>query len=142
MADIKSSLFTYLTGLTQISDLIGDRFFPTYAPSSADLPYTIYSLFAAEHDHHMLAASGLLFNMFEFDHYSVSSITVGNIREAFRDALDGFVGDLSGVSIRSIQLRNETESMEPASDSSQDNLFRVSQEYSIIQNETVPIFPA
>ena len=142
MENLKIALFEYLTALPSITDLIGTRLFPMQVPSSAVFDYVTYIIASDEHDHHMLAPSGLAFNTVDFDLWSLSSIDNGLLRKAFRAALDGFRGEMGDVDIRSIQLNDERESLENPTDASQDAAFRTLQEYSIIQREFVPVFPA
>ena len=142
---VKVALFTYVSTKAILTALIGAgtscRFYPEQASTpNGTKPYVTYRKFSDEHDHHMLAASGLSESRFDFKIYAASPSSRSAVNEAFRNALDGQRGDFTGtgVDFRSVQLRFDDDLLTPPNDASDESLFIGVMDFSVITKQSIP----
>ena len=139
MASIKESIFDYLTGKTQITDVVGIRIFPQIAPVSAIKPYIVYQIVVDPGHHHMLAAAKIASPTFQFDCYGESSPDAEETMEALRNVLDGLTRIVqTGLSIQRASLVNMRDFLDPPDDGSEIPTFRVSADYRIWYERAIP----
>ena len=132
----QGGLFGYVTGVTDVSQLIGKRFYPVRAPDNEQTPYAVYK-FADRVDANPLdgpapyAKARLLISVYCADEEGRTAIAAYDlaweVAEALRQALTYFKGDMSGTAILGLLL----ERMDDADDPDL-GIYEVQSEYSVI----------
>ena len=140
---LQSDLYTYLRGLTTITDQVAARIYPHNAPTSAAFPYITYARISSTHEHHMTAAAGLSSQVIQFDVFASTIAEAEAAADALRAAMDGFQGGTMGsTAVRHIELTNERDTFLPPADDSEVGVYNISVDFSIWAAESVPTFPA
>ena len=139
---MKGELVKYLKDRTALDALIDKRLFVHQAPQGAVAPYIVWRrLPDVDHHHHMLAAAGLVQEIFQFDVFSTTAKNVETVAEQLRLALDGFRGEMNGENVRSIHIVDEDDEKVNPTDGSDDSKFSIRQSYRVTHTESVPTFP-
>ena len=105
MADIKATLYSFLSMAPTVTALVDTRIYPNWAPPSTQEPYLILSRidgndFAA----HLGSASNNIQSTIQIDVWGQTSVQVEGIVEALRVLLDGFFGMMGSDFIYSFRL--------------------------------------
>lgn len=105
---IESALYSYLTGKSAITDLVGTRIWPIMAPQEDTYPMITYQLISDVPHHHMTGESGLWMCRIQLNVYDERTTggtgnvykSVKSISEALRNVLSGYRGTWGSTAIR------------------------------------------
>lgn len=128
-----------------VSGLVSTRIQPGVAHRNWALPYIVLNLISSNHYHHMDSASGLAQERIQVDCYDDNPTDVIALKDAVREALDGYRGTVTTdgsntVVIRRLHLENDNDFFLPPQDSSDLGTFRGSMDFWVGHTETVPTF--
>jgi len=138
---IKSELYTYLTNSTPLAALVSNRIYPQTAPTSAALPYIVYSRIDGAHLHCFGGAAGIATARFQFMAWSSTSDNAEEIGEALRNRMDGLGNTTWGAfSILTVFLENEVDQITTPEHGEEQGVFAGLQDYLISYRESVPSF--
>jgi len=137
---IYKSLYVYLSGQSAISNLVGSRIYPHYAPESAVMPYVVFQRISNIDFHHFGAQSKVARDLFQFDIWDTDSTSIEAVKEAVREEIDGFQGTLSGIDVRLIEIIDNDESDEYAKDGSDTRYLRSRIDANVFYFRSVPTF--
>jgi Protein of unknown function (DUF3168) len=129
--DLDTALFQSLTQHTGLFDLLQGRVYPVLAPTQAQFPFLIYQQIGYDGVQHMRGAGALARSTYQLDSYGVSQVSVRQVAETVRRALDGFHGLLSQVDVRQIALVSQAVFVEDDEGGGQEMYYRVSQDFDI-----------
>lgn len=119
------------------------RIYTGHAPdtgASDERDYIVYNRIGAIHEHHLLAASGLVTQTIQVDSYSRTYKGAWDQAELVREGFDGFRGTMGSTNVRMCHLTAERDDFLQPLDGSHRGWFRVSQDYDIAHFESVPTF--
>lgn len=101
---------------------------PSASAETTTLPRVVYSKFSRDGQHHMGAASGLVYLRIQFDIFAKDKDQADDIAEAFRNRLDGYRGTITtlGESRRFdvVQVENDRDEFVPPTDGSDQITYR------------------
>jgi hypothetical protein len=103
---IESGIRTLCVESERVGSRIGDRMGPHQQTQRTVRPYIVYSRIAAEHERHLLAASGLVFVRLQLDLYADSYDDLVELVEAVRMLLDGYRGVVAHASGATVEFQN------------------------------------
>lgn len=116
------------------------RVYVGVAPTSATMPYQVYSRISSAHEHHLRAASGVAFQTVQVDTYDDDHVTAHAQAELIRAGFDGFRGVMGNSSVRMCHLDSERDELIPPTDASQVGRHRISMDFNLALFESVPTF--
>ncbi|MEZ5951184.1 MAG: DUF3168 domain-containing protein [Planctomycetaceae bacterium] len=120
---IEGSLYTFLSTIGEVTDIVGDRIFPQHADEPV-YPCLIYSLVTQSHDHIVTGSAGTARARVQFDCWSYSLADCSIAIEAIRQHLQGFQGLLGTIEVVGSHLNNELDLSEKPTDGSNRWLYR------------------
>ncbi len=132
-----------------VRGLVGNRIYPMAAPQGklpheTKKPYLVYRRISSRHEHHMEAASGLVFTMIQIDGYAGTYSASKKLADKVRLALDGYQGSVTvgseSLTIEECLLDGDSDGYVPPTDARGVGVFRTMQEYDVAHAETVPTF--
>jgi hypothetical protein len=77
-------------------DAVGVKVYPEEAPQEAVLPWAVYSIVSQTEEYHLRGTSGIGGTRFQLDVYAATLKAAGAIAEAYRLALAGWRGTVTG----------------------------------------------
>lgn len=135
----KADLFSHLSGLSALTDIVEQRIFPDFAPTTAELPLVTFQLITSRAVHGLAAgnsATPLMMEQFQIDAWGDRAIECDAIKEALHTAMDGFTGLFGTADVRRVFLENAIDATEPPSDGQNDARYRITMSFSIWYNRT------
>lgn len=108
----KSDLYGYISSNTDLVALVGDKIYPSLAPTEADHPTLIYDLKYADSVHYQGGATTLAPIRVVFVAYGDSILVCEQIMTALRSALDGFTGYMGSTQVSRVKLESESDSQD------------------------------
>lgn len=146
---LQDDLFTKISNNATMQGLIGTtgtasatRFYPLVAPTSATLPYTIYTRDDNAHGYTQRAADGLATAFFTFASYAASIVSAAAVAEGFRGILQGMTTATWGsTAIKRVLLKSESDRWEDQGEGDQlgtGGKFVVVQQWEIWYAESIP----
>lgn len=130
---LKTALFSYLGGITAVTDLVGTRVYPSVAPADAALPFIVYSIISSEHARHLGGASGFVRRRVQFDCYDATPDGVETVFQVISDALEAKTGDIGSedLSVLSSGIESERDDYTAPTDGTEQSKFRRSVDFLI-----------
>jgi len=92
---------------------ITTRCYPVALPQSPQYPLILYTKITGMRDHHLQGPSGHAHPRLQIESWGESYSGAKTLATAIREALDGYSGIVSGVSIGSILIDSERDIYEP-----------------------------
>jgi hypothetical protein len=92
---------------SNISAIIGTRFYPVLAPASASLPFVVFRRTGTEREQTLANPLGVPRTTLEIVSYSETYEEARNISDLVRQVLDGYSGDPETTVIGQVSLENE-----------------------------------
>jgi hypothetical protein len=128
MANMHEAIYARLTGYTAVSDLIGDRVYPTKA----------YRRFGDFAPHTQAGACGVAQAMYELEILANKPSEALAVAEATRNAMDGIRSvEIAGVYVRSASLTSESDSS-ILFEGSENERYQIEQDWDFWYFRTVP----
>lgn len=141
---IEQGLFAYLSTATAITSLVSTRIYPLVVPQDTSLPAITYQQTANNTDHHSLTGTlrsdGCPRASIQLDVYATTYAACKEIADAVRTTLDGFRGMMGTVAVRGCYKRGEVDYNELPADASSPGEYRISVDFEIDYNESIPTF--
>ena len=139
MSDIGRDIRTYLQTKTAVTNLVGTRIFPRMMPQGETLPAVVFSLIGSTSEPRLLGASGGVRALVQLDCYAETHIACNALGEQIRLALHGYSGTAGNSTIEAM-LEAKRELFDAPTDASDVPAYRVSLDFEIWHNETIPTF--
>lgn len=96
---LKTALYSYLSGQSGLTNLVGTRIYPDIAPANASLPYVIHQYVSADHVRHMGGTSDFASRRVQFDVYGATAVSVDNVFAQLRTALEAKRGTIGSENL-------------------------------------------
>jgi len=139
MAAIESAIASKLKNTAGVSALVGNRVYRDVAPTNATLPYICFRQIDAEHERHFTAIANMVRVLFIIEIWGISELSVKNVAEQIRLAMDHFYGTLGTTPntaiVKHTELGAQVNDYVPPSDASQQGVFGVHQTWTFIHTE-------
>ncbi len=127
---LETDLYTYLTAISAITDIISTRLYPDTIPQNTDYPAAVYQRQNGERVYSLKEYEGIQSSVFVFNLFSETAAERWDMRAEFIDALDDYSGTMGTTSIDWISLSNDVSTYEPAA-----RLFRAMVDFKIDYRE-------
>ena len=138
MASIRSEVRTYLQTIAAVTTLVSTRIYAMTAPNSAAYPFVIITRVSSDHQHHVTDSAGLVRDRLQLNIFAATAISLNNVCEALRNALDTYAGAMGATTVRDCKLEDETDDSTAPSDGSDESIYSTRQDYFIWRNEAAP----
>ena len=135
---LKAALYSYLSGHAGLTALIGERLYPSTAPPGAPLPRITFQRISEASERHQTAAAGLAISRVQFDCWGRSTVEVEDVAEQLRQALETYRGDMGGLTVRYAMIESTIDQYEPPEDAGERGIHRVTSDYAIWHEQTIP----
>lgn len=140
-----AAMIEYLKAQSAVSDLVGDRIYPMYAPAAARMPYAVLQLISGAPERHMAAQSDLSAARVQINIHAATPRDADRVADAVYGELGGYPGGTMGsddvaVHVRSITLEGRGDLPVEAADASEAHGYGRRQDYQVWYRETVPTF--
>lgn len=107
---IKAGLFHLLSTTSAITEICGTRIYPDVRPTGPEYPLIEYKEISSK-SNETLDTSGMQRDRYQFDCCAISSLAAEQLREALRQTLNGYQGQLSdGTFLQNVVLLNRMSS--------------------------------
>lgn len=126
MPTLDTALSDYIKAHASVLPLVSGRVYPMVAPQQAIFPLVLYQEIDYRAEHHMTAATGLAQTFWQWDAYAERHAQARQVGFALTSALDHLTGNIGGLDIRCIFVRDRRTLLEDPEDGSQQPIFRVS----------------
>lgn len=139
-----TAIYSHLTGITAITNLVGLRIFPGKAPDSVNpktQEYIVWRKASNDHTRHLGGSSGLTAPRIIFDIFGRSYELVEPIVTAMRASLDGLRDPTMGsgnLDVRNIRLETDDDDIIVPADGSDRGEFTARMDFIITHAESVP----
>ncbi len=129
-----------LLSKSAITALVEDRIYPFKVPEKQCFPAVTYQIINQDHDHHLTGASGLVQALVQITCYDFNYSKCTEVREAVRNAMDGFnQTQMGGSFVHNFILQpQESEELIISEDKSQEDIYKIEMEFQVFYQETVP----
>jgi len=118
--------------------IIVARVYPVSAPQNATLPYIVYQIVGSETLYHADNEAGLQATRMQIDCYAETYDAAYDLADKVRLALSGYTGLISTILIRGIFLESQQDLSEPTVERGEKPLMRISADYEVWHDQTVP----
>jgi len=112
MTTIEDALVTYINAQAGITSLQGTRYYPRL-PQNPTLPASVYQVISTPRVMSHSGYSNLAMPRIQVTIFGLTYTVVKQIADAYRSALNGFKGTMSGIRIDTIQLADERDNYDP-----------------------------
>ena len=140
---VESALYSYLTGVTGVTDVIGTRLYSDLANASGiTRPFVSYFVVSENPSRHFGGPAGLKFARIQMDVWASSGPSRRAVAEALRLALDGFSGTMGAelLVVRRCALDMVRNTYVDPEDGTETPTYRATIEVEITHQESVPTF--
>jgi len=141
---IEEAIVQLLSQSPEYVALIGDKFFPLYAPQGTHLPYIAYLMSSGNSSQNMDGTGGYREDVIRFQIYSESYFQVKTIGRICTEQLNGFKGIITvgNRSLRVDGIYRESNTTNHITPSSGDGVgyMRGQQDYKVTSEESVNTF--
>jgi hypothetical protein len=104
---LEDGLYTFLTGLSAVTSLVGTRIYPTSAPAASPRPYLVYERPDTEFEQHAGGSAGIAEATLRLKAYGDTPKQARTLIETVQPLLEGFQGLWGTVPIRSVLCGDE-----------------------------------
>jgi len=101
---IEEGLYSYLTSQSTITDIVGDRVYPTKLPQTPELPCVVFTTLGSYPIARQDGKAVLDRTQFQIDCYANTSLDAKLLSKAIRDVLERYVGPMGTHTVRDTQL--------------------------------------
>jgi len=91
MADLETSIITWLTTSTNVNKFTSGQIYPDVAPQGTPLPRVTFIDISDDPDHHMQGASGLSQALIQIDVWAGSSVDRRTLANYIKNRMDGVI---------------------------------------------------
>lgn len=139
---MESSLHSYLSSKTSITNLVGSNIWRGRLPQSYSWssPAITFRRISEPHDHNLDGASGIAQARVQIDCWARSAATADNVAEQVRLVLQGYSGTLGTITATSVVLDNVVSIPEQPKDASDEWRYHIALDFLIFYRESVPQF--
>lgn len=127
---IEEALYTRLTSVSTVSDLVGTRVYPLHLPQNPTYPAVTYSRVSTRRGMTHDGPGDMAWPRFQFDCYGLSYSVAKAVANAVRVTLNGFSDLVDGVDICAIFFLNEVDDFNDDVE-----VFRVAVDFRVIHKE-------
>lgn len=135
MPGLKAGIYSWLSNVSGITDLVGSRIYPSVAPASAALPFITFQRIGFNEDV-QLRDAGFLYSPIQVDIWGASSLETENVFEALNTEVQAqiaaaYANDLGSVNIRNLLITNALDGFEPPDEGKEIAVHRITVELDI-----------
>lgn len=144
---IESALFSYLSGVGGIAAIVGTRIHPLELPQNAVFPCITYQVISFQHTDSLTGSSGLGTARIQVNCWarnvtgsSSGYATMLSLRDAVRDAMDGFSGTWDATNIDHAYILDEGDLFQPSAGVESDRTYGRHIDFEVWHTEARPAF--
>jgi hypothetical protein len=105
---LEEAQYEYLMNDTAVAALISNRLYPMVIPQDVDKPAAAFQRISRAGVHtHDIGPDGWATVRMQYTCQATTQLVAKNVAAAIREALDGFVGDMEGMTIGGCTVVNE-----------------------------------
>ena len=105
MADIGSGIRAYLLGMSDITDLVGQRIYTDQLPQSATQPSVVMNVLFTTHEHMLSDLARLAHTRLQFECYAATRLVANEICDAIRHSgIVAVKGVTNSIDIRGVRV--------------------------------------
>jgi len=139
MADLETSIITWLTTSTNVNKFTNGQIYPDVAPQGTPLPRVTFIDISDDPDHHMQGASGLSQALIQIDVWAGSSVDRRTLANYIKNRMDGVISaTIAGLTVDSIMLLRRKNIYESPPDGSETGIYRQMMEFTFKYREPIP----
>jgi hypothetical protein len=116
--------------------LVGNRIYPTVAPSTAALPFIAYRRSGIQRDQAFRNPVGMPRVSVEFVTYGATYNDARDVADAVRSVLDGYGGTVNNTVVDQVSLENETDDFVTLAGADLPPVYQITQTYDIRWQES------
>ncbi len=114
--NIDEALIAYLKDHIGLMAIVGARIFFDILPQGTDYPAVVVQKISDNKDHYLTGQCELERPIYQFTSMSPIKAAARNVSNQIKAALCDFQGTMSGITVQSIKLENELNSLEKTSE--------------------------
>lgn len=134
---LETAIYSYLSGVTAVTDLVGTRIYPGQAPQGVALPYVIQFRVSTRRFPHVGGPSGMVRTRIQIDVYAATLDSAQSVFDALRDNLDGWRATLmDDVYVQSVNLDDEANDFTPSQDGADPGVHRIRADFIFVYSES------
>lgn len=103
---VEGALYTMITGNTSLATLIDNRVYPLVVPDGCTYPAVAYQQISIVHTKNHSGPDDVLQVRMQLTIHAEGYDTARTVLKALRDRLDGYVGIVSDVDVKEIEVQN------------------------------------
>lgn len=121
----------YLIGLPAVNELVGERVYVRRAFRTTTLPRITLDRIGEDFAHTMAGRDGIARPRIQIDVWATTIDDADDIADRLEAILDGYRGDIGGVTMQGIFQRDRRDGFETRSDATQNVIHRVTMEFEV-----------
>lgn len=134
---LESALYTYLTGLSAVTDVVGTRIYPAQVPQGAAFPYVAQYRVSTRRFPHVGGPSGMVRARIQIDSFGVTLDSAQTVMDVLRDRLDGWrTTTMGGVYVQSVNMEDEANDFTPPQDGGDPGVHRIRSDFIFLYSES------
>lgn len=107
-----AALMTRFAAVTAVTDAVSTRIWQQRAPDDPTLPYMVVHAIGGTPHHHYGGAAVVAEEVYQLDIYAATTASRDSVKEAVRNALDGYRGTVGSVVVQTITLEPPIDDIE------------------------------
>ncbi len=141
-ATINTAIFSHLTSVGSITELVGDRVYPTgVSPAVVIKPYITYQKISNVHERHLRGGSGITTVRIQINCWAEKSSEADQLFDRVREAMDNFTGLMGqgsgALPVRATFLEDDADAFVPPTDRTNRGVFGVQMDFLIVYKESL-----
>lgn len=133
---LETALYSYLSGVSAVTDEVSTRIYPAQAPQGAALPYVVHHRISTRRFPHQLGPSGMVRARIQIDSFGTTLDSAQAVFDVLRDNLDGWrATTMGGVYVQSVNLEDEANDFAPPQDGGDPGVHRVRADFIFVYSE-------
>jgi hypothetical protein len=134
---VDAALYTYLTGIEALTELVSTRIYTRQAPEATEKPYIIQKQISQLRYPNLTGPSGMVRMRLQLDVFAVTPDSATAVFEVLRDKLDGWrQATLGGEYVLSINLDDAQLDVSGPTDGADPGTHRVRTDWIVLYGET------
>jgi len=129
--NLNALIYSYLSTLPAITDIVGTRIYPDFGPTQPIKPYIVFSTVSSSPFQSMNGPTTLNRKRIQFDCYGWNTVSVSDLNNALITALNGKHLNIDGVQCNTF-LINDLNVSDGPKDASQQALYCIKSDYNFV----------
>lgn len=109
MIDICQALYKYLTSKTDITNIVGNRIYPTILPQNCSYPAIVYSPIIANYDSALEGDTGFVRQTIQIVCHDATFKKARELSRIVKNHIQDFHGNMEGLIIEAVFIKSDFE---------------------------------